>query len=51
MSTISEILEYNSDFVRHKEYEQYRTDRFPDKRHGHPHLHGHPAAGTATPAQ
>jgi len=32
MSTISEILDFNTEFVRKKEYEQYRTDRFPDKR-------------------
>lgn len=32
MSTISEILEFNTQFVQQKEYEQFRTDRFPDKR-------------------
>lgn len=32
MSTVSEILEFNTQFVQQKEYEQYRTDRFPDKR-------------------
>lgn len=32
MSTISDILKYNEQFVERKEYEQYRTDRFPDKR-------------------
>src|SRR5436309_925067 len=32
MSLISDILSHNASFVSNKEYEQYRTDRFPDKR-------------------
>lgn len=32
MSTLSEILDFNKEFVKQHEYEQYRTDRFPDKR-------------------
>ena len=32
MSIIDEILEYNRDFVRRKEYEAFRTDRFPNKK-------------------
>jgi carbonic anhydrase len=32
MSTISEILEFNRGFVQRREYEQFRTDRFPDKK-------------------
>jgi carbonic anhydrase len=32
MSQLSEILEYNQAFVDNKEYEQFRTDKFPDKR-------------------
>jgi carbonic anhydrase len=29
---ISDILEFNREFVAKKEYEQFRTDRFPDKK-------------------
>ncbi|MFY0543242.1 beta-class carbonic anhydrase [Brevibacillus sp. H7] len=32
MSTLIEILEYNREFVDHKEYEKYHTTKFPDKR-------------------
>jgi carbonic anhydrase len=32
MSMLTEILEFNREFVERKEYERYRTDRFPDKR-------------------
>jgi carbonic anhydrase len=32
MSTISDILDFNRGFVARKEYEQYRTDRFPEKK-------------------
>ena len=32
MSLISEILDHNSSFVANKEYEPFRTDRFPDKK-------------------
>lgn len=32
MSLISEILNYNESFVESKEYEQYLTTKFPDKR-------------------
>ena len=32
MNPIAEILAFNRDFVREKRYEQFRTDRFPDKR-------------------
>ncbi|MGZ9584126.1 beta-class carbonic anhydrase [Paenibacillus marinisediminis] len=32
MSNMSEILNYNQQFVTHKEYEQYLTDKFPDKK-------------------
>ena len=32
MPLIPEILEFNRGFVQRKEYEAYRTDRFPDKR-------------------
>ncbi|MFD0587015.1 beta-class carbonic anhydrase [Paenibacillus sp. GCM10027627] len=32
MSTLSDILSYNKDFVATKGYEQYATSRFPDKR-------------------
>jgi carbonic anhydrase len=32
MSTISEILEFNREFVQRRDYEQFRTDRFPDKK-------------------
>lgn len=32
MSLISEILNYNESFVESKEYEQYMTTKFPDKR-------------------
>ncbi|MDB5054764.1 MAG: ytiB [Bacilli bacterium] len=32
MSKITEILEYNQAFVDNKEYEQYRSNKFPDKR-------------------
>jgi carbonic anhydrase len=32
MSTISEILDFNRGFVQRKDYEQFRTDRFPDKK-------------------
>ena len=32
MSTITEILEFNRSFVARKEYEEFRTDRFPNKK-------------------
>ncbi|KIL39493.1 carbonic anhydrase [Gordoniibacillus kamchatkensis] len=32
MSLISEIMEYNKSFVENKEYEQFLTDKFPDKK-------------------
>jgi carbonic anhydrase len=32
MNHISEILEYNRQFVENKEYEAYRTSKFPEKR-------------------
>ena len=32
MSLLSDILEFNHQFVETKQYEKYRTDRFPDKR-------------------
>src|SRR5262245_59536474 len=32
MSLIQEILDFNRGFVQRKDYEQYRTDRFPDKK-------------------
>ncbi|HSZ54066.1 MAG TPA: carbonic anhydrase [Tepidisphaeraceae bacterium] len=32
MSLISEILDHNNSFVANKEYEPFRTDRFPDKK-------------------
>lgn len=32
MSILSEILEYNNTFVEEKQYEQYATTKFPDKR-------------------
>ena len=32
MSTLSEILEHNRQFVARKEYVQYATDRFPSKK-------------------
>src|SRR5690554_5212780 len=31
MSNISEILNFNKTFVDNKDYEQYRTSRFPNK--------------------
>ena len=32
MTLLSEILAYNKDFVSEKQYEQYETTKFPDKR-------------------
>src|SRR4051794_23428754 len=32
MSLLTDILTYNKDFVARKDYEAFRTDRFPDKR-------------------
>lgn len=32
MNNITEILEFNRSFVANKEYEQYRTSRYPDKK-------------------
>jgi carbonic anhydrase len=32
MSTLSDILAYNSQFVEKREYEPFRTDGFPDKK-------------------
>lgn len=32
MSNISEILDYNQNFVNTKQYEQYLTNKFPDKK-------------------
>ena len=32
MSLLSDILAHNHDFVARKDYEAFRTDRFPDKR-------------------
>jgi carbonic anhydrase len=32
MNQINEILEYNRQFVENKEYEAYRTSKFPEKR-------------------
>ena len=32
MSTLSDILEHNSKFVQQREYQEFLTDRFPNKR-------------------
>ncbi|WP_078412443.1 beta-class carbonic anhydrase [Priestia abyssalis] len=32
MTLLSEILEYNKQFVEHKEYEKYETTKFPNKK-------------------
>ena len=32
MSTLSEILEHNAQFVQNRDYEAYLTDRFPNKK-------------------
>jgi carbonic anhydrase len=32
MSTLSDILDHNAQFVRSREYESYLTDRFPNKK-------------------
>jgi carbonic anhydrase len=32
MRIMNEILAFNKDFVEHKEYEKYKTTKFPDKR-------------------
>src|SRR5438067_7146082 len=32
MSLITDILDHNQTFVQNKEYEPFRTDRFPDKK-------------------
>ncbi len=32
MSLIQDILEFNGEFVRSRQYEAYRTDRFPNKK-------------------
>ncbi|MFD1927823.1 beta-class carbonic anhydrase [Sporosarcina siberiensis] len=32
MTTLSSILEFNAEFVKHKKYEKYATTKFPDKR-------------------
>ena len=32
MTSVSEILEHNRTFIERKEYEAFRTDRFPDKK-------------------
>lgn len=32
MSRLTEILEFNKDFVEGKQYEQFLTDKFPDKK-------------------
>ncbi|SFI31724.1 carbonic anhydrase [Paenibacillus sp. UNC496MF] len=32
MSTIQNILAFNEQFVENREYEQYRTDKFPEKK-------------------
>jgi len=32
MSHMDSILEYNKEFVKNKEYEQYQTTKFPDKK-------------------
>ena len=32
MNLLSEILDYNADFVSRKEYEKFETDRFPNKK-------------------
>jgi carbonic anhydrase len=32
MSILSDILAYNANFVERREYEPFRTDRFPDKK-------------------
>lgn len=32
MGTLHEILKYNKTFVENKQYEQYRTSKFPDKK-------------------
>ena len=32
MNVLSEILDYNADFVSRKEYEKFETDRFPNKK-------------------
>src|SRR5947199_9296042 len=32
MSLVPEILAFNQGFVQRRDYEQYRTDRFPDKK-------------------
>lgn len=30
-STIDQILEHNARFVEEREYEQFKTDKYPDK--------------------
>lgn len=32
MTILDEILQYNEEFVREKKYEQYRTNKYPNKR-------------------
>ena len=32
MNVLTEILDYNADFVSRKEYEKFETDRFPNKK-------------------
>src|SRR5260370_37965264 len=32
MTSVSEILDHNRSFIERKEYEAFRTDRFPDKK-------------------
>jgi carbonic anhydrase len=32
MSVVTDILDYNRSFVDNREFEQYRTDKYPDKR-------------------
>ena len=31
-STIDQILEHNAHFVEEREYEQFKTDKYPDKK-------------------
>lgn len=39
---IDELLNFNKTFVETKGYEKYITNKYPDKKNCHCHLHGYP---------
>lgn len=45
---IDEILAYNKQFVEKKGYEEYITNKYPDKKNSDSFLHGYPSDSIAS---